>query len=79
MKYPAESFILIDEYVSRPDMNKFHLVRRGKKHFIVKRLTGAVLATYKCGYPEAQRQFATFLVTQRLLNNHALHTNEHWG
>jgi hypothetical protein len=52
---------------THPDTEKLVLQRIGKKKFIAKREFGAALATFKCSYPEAQRRFAVFTVTNRLI------------
>ena len=47
--------------------NKLTLVRNGKQRFVVKRQWGTTQVTFKCGYPEAQRRFAMFVITRRLM------------
>lgn len=42
------------------------LERIGRKKFIVRYPFGTVQAIYRCGYPEAQRRFAVFVVTRAL-------------
>lgn len=50
---------------TRPD-DKLRLERIGRKKFIIRRPFGAALQVYKCGYLEAQRRFAVFMVTHAL-------------
>ena len=42
------------------------LKRMGRKRFAILYPGGGIAETHRCGYPEAQRRFAAFMVTRRL-------------
>ena len=45
----------------------YTLKRMGRKRFVILYPGGGVAETHRCGYLEAQRRFAAFMVTRQLM------------